>query len=116
MKFPSLAEQMQDDLSIYRWFREVIRVRRSFPAIARGRTEADETLCSDTIAAFRRTGEGLSPVLVVMNLSAEGQDPSVPAELAEPAAVLNTSREDITMKNSVLHMPAYSIAVFALEE
>ena len=116
MKFGSLAEQMQDDLSLYRWFREVIRVRRSFPAIAHGRTVADETLCSDTIAAFRRTGEGLSPVLVVMNLSAEGQDLSVPAELAEPAAVLNTSREDITMKNSVLHMPAYSIAVFALEE
>ena len=37
MKFPSLEDQMADDLSLWRWFREVVHVRRAFPAIARGR-------------------------------------------------------------------------------
>ena len=74
MKFPSAADQMQDGLSLWTWFREVIRVRNAFPAIARGRTEGEDALCDDSVAAFwRRYGPdtGEEDVLVVMNLRAE---------------------------------------------
>ena len=124
MKFPSAAEQMQDDLSLWTWFREVIRVRNAFPAIARGRTEAADAVSDDSVAAFWRRYGGASgkdgDLLIVMNLRPEeavkdltgavsGSDAGGELTLA---AVLNTNEEQITWEDGVLTMPGYSIAVF----
>ena len=119
MKFPSAADQMQDGLSLWTWFREVIRVRNAFPAIARGRTEGEDTLCDDSVAAFwRRYGPdtGEEDVLVVMNLRAETAEKDLTGVSGSSAlklsAVLNTNEEKITFDSGVLTLPGYSIAVF----
>ena len=98
MKFPSAAEQMKDNLSLLTWFREVIRVRNAFPAIARGTTEGVDSLSDDNVAAFIRRDPENGDLLIVM------------------AAVLNTGEEDITYEQGVLTMPGYSIAVFTLND
>ncbi len=116
MKFPSLEQQMTDDLSLWRWFTEVIRVRNAFPAIARGTTEAVDALSDQSVAAFIRRSENDEDVLVVMNL----REHTVTKDLAATgsnlrlAAVLGTNEEHITYESSSLTLPAYSIAVLTL--
>jgi glycosidase len=113
MKFAPLDEQTADDLSIWRWFVEVIRVRRAFPAIARGETTAMDSLCDEGVAAFVRHCEGEQDVLLVMNLrdTAAERDLSTLDGAWQLSAVLNTDTQPITLDGANLTLPAYSIAV-----
>lgn len=113
MKFPSLESQMTDDLSLWRWFSEVVHVRRAFPAIARGTTEAVDGVSDESVAAFIRRCDGYEDVLVVMNLRDQPAEKnlSVVGDNLSLAAVLGTNEEQITYANGSLSLPAYSIAV-----
>ena len=116
MKFPSLADQMQDDLSLWRWFKEVIRVRNAFPAIARGTTEGADSISDEKVAAFFRRSASDGDLLIVMNLRGETVEKDLTAvgEGLTLAAVLNTNEENITYTDGALTLPAYSIAVFTV--
>jgi glycosidase len=113
MPFPPLSQQQNDPSSIYQWFTEVIRVRKSFPVIARGSTAAAGWISNDAIAAFIRYADGEDPVLIVMNLRGESRDADLSGlnEDLNLSAVLITNGEQIVYENRVLHLPAYSIAV-----
>ncbi len=108
---------MGDDLSLWRWFTEVIRVRRAFPAIARGTTEPVDAVSDGSVAAFIRRSEGDGDVLVVMNLRDQVavKDLSAVVGNLRLAAVLNTSEEAISYENGSLTLPAYSIAVLTFD-
>ena len=116
MKFPSLEAQMADDLSLWRWFTEVVRVRRAFPAIARGATEPVDAVSDANVAAFIRRGDD-GDVLIVMNLREEAAEKNLSAvsDNLKLAAVLNTSEESISYEGGTLSLPAYSIAVLAFD-
>ena len=117
MKYPPLDDQINDELSIYRWFAEVIRVRNAFPAIARGATEAAGTISDDTTAAFFRRSESDADLLIVMNLSPQPAEKDL-SEISEDltlAAVLDTGMDGIGYRDRILSMPGYSIAVFIIE-
>ena len=113
MRFASLEGQMTDDSSLWSWFKEVIRVRKAFPAIAQGKTEAEGSLCDESVAAFIRRHEGDDDVLVVMNLRNQPatRDLSSVSDGLRLAAVLSTGGEDVTLDQDRLSLPAYSIAV-----
>ena len=113
MKFPPVEDQMTDDLSLWRWFSEVIKVRRAFPAIARGKTEPVDAVSDESVAAFIRRSDGYDDVLVVMNLREQPIEKSLSAvgDNLSLAAVLGTNEEQITFENGSLSLPAYSIAV-----
>lgn len=117
MKFPSLEDQMTDDLSLWRWFTEVIRVRRTFPAIARGTTEPVDAVSDESVACFIRRSADDGDVLVAMNLREEAavKDLSVVGGGLTLAAVLNTNEESITFEGGSLSLPAYSIAVLTFD-
>lgn len=117
MRFPPLSAQKNDDLSLYRWFSEVIRVRNAFPAIADGATEVPDILIDDSTAAFFRRSPEYDDVLIVINLSIHTieKDISLFGKYDSPAAVLNTGEENMIFQNGILKMPAYSIAVFSAE-
>ncbi len=114
MRFPSAEVQMQDDMSIHRWFTEVIRVRRAFPAIARGKTENMDSVTDESTAAFFRRCDNEDDVLIVMNLRTQAVEKHLgsAADGFDLAAVLNTNEENITYEDGILRMPGYSIAVF----
>ena len=113
MRFASLEGQMTDDGSLWSWFKEVIRVRKAFPAIAQGKTEAEGSLCDEGVAAFIRRHEGDDDVLVVMNLRNQPatKDLSSVSDGLRLAAALSTGGEDVTLEQDRLSLPAYSIAV-----
>ena len=118
MKYPPAAEQAGDEMSLQRWFTEVIRVRNAFPAIARGVTESADAVSDESIAAFYRRSEAYDDLLIVMNLRPQTVEKDV-REAADGftlAAVLNTNREDIVWQDGKLTLPAFSIAVFSAAE
>ena len=117
MKYPPVEEQLKDDLSMHRWFSEVIRVRNAFPAVARGRTEIADAVCDDTAAAFFRRSDAYDDILIIMNLSAHEteKDISAAGDDLRLAAVLNTGEEGISYQDGTLRLPGFSIAVFACE-
>ena len=49
-----LADQLKDEMSLHRWFKEVIRIRNAFPVIARGLTKNAGSLSDGDVAAFYR--------------------------------------------------------------
>jgi len=116
MKFPPAEEQTGDPWSLCSWFRQVIKVRRAFPAISAGRTE-ESGLSTDSTAVFFRRGGG-DDVLIAMNLSAEEStvDLSTLDGSYSLSAVLNTSDEEIRKEKDLLVLPAYSIAVLTVQD
>ena len=115
MKFPPLADQIKDKQSIYNWFKEVIRVRNTYPVIAQGVTKKADLICDDKVAAFIRSSEKDDDLLVVMNLSGQTvkKNLAISGKGFSLAEKLSTNSEKITYKRKTLTMPAYSIAVFA---
>lgn len=131
MRYPSLADQADDDSSIYSWFKELIRVRKGYPAIARGVTEKAGSISDASVAAFYRRSETDDDIqesekdrdlLIVMNLRAEPAEKDiskVKGKLKKSrlrlAEALTTGEGSITYKKGKLTMPGYSIAVFTIE-
>jgi glycosidase len=115
MLFPPLADQLKDKHSVRSWFKDIIRVRNTYPAVAEGVTEKADFICDDNVAAFYRRSETEDDLLIVMNL----RDQTVNKKLSlfgkgfRLAEKLSTNSEDVAYKNGKLTLPAYSIAVFA---
>ena len=114
MKFPPLSEQINDETSVYSWFRDVIRVRSTYPAVAGGSTKKASLICDDKVAAFYRRSATDDDLLIVMNLSPQEVRKNITLSAAgfSLAETLSTGGEDISCKKGALMMPAYSIAVF----
>lgn len=113
MKFPSLAEQMKDDGSLYNWFKEVIRVRNEYPSIAKGVTENAMFLSDDRTAAFFRRSEAEDDLLIVINLSNQAAEKNLKkaGKRFRLLEALTTNGDSIEYKGNTLSLPAYSIAI-----
>ncbi len=70
MKYDSLEEQSRDAGSIYQYYKEAIRLRNTYPEIARGKTELVEEISDDQICAVKKVYED-SEILLLMNISNE---------------------------------------------
>ena len=68
MIYGSLEEQMADENSIYYFVKEGLKLRNTYPEIARGETIMVEELSDDDVVVLQKTYEG-SQLLIVMNLS-----------------------------------------------
>ena len=116
MKFPSMAGQSADDASVLTYYRTAIRIRESFPVIARGRTSVLDISDGD-VCAFTRTDEagGLEPVLVAVNTSEEDQWVklgSFAGEYPQLLAVLTVQGDQlVSLSGSTLILPPFSIAI-----
>ena len=70
MKYDSLEEQSVDSGSIYQYYKDAIRLRNTYPEIARGKTECLEEISDDWICAVKKV-YGDSEILLLMNISKE---------------------------------------------
>ncbi len=55
MKYPALDEQTTDPSSIYNYFKKAIRLRNTYPVVARGTTTMVKELSNQDICAFTRS-------------------------------------------------------------
>jgi glycosidase len=108
MKFDPYEEQKDDPASIYCFVREAIRLRNAFPALTHGTTVIDEDRSSEDTLVFTRSYED-ETVTVVLNLSEEAAE--IEKETGTLAGTLNTSTEEVTLKDGTLTVPAMTIAI-----
>ena len=137
VKFGSVAQQDGDPNSILNYFRNAIRVRGAFPAIACGKTQPLEELSGEDVGAFLRTAEEtgaegtgaegtategtgkaeeLEPVLVIFSTSEEERQIDLSAadaarDFTNLAAMLTVSEEPVTFENGVITLPPRGIAI-----
>ncbi len=116
MKYPPLSEQEDDPYSIYNYYKSAIRMRNTFPSIARGSTAMIEELSGDSICAFVRSHEEYGDVLVVFNTSEDEMGvklsgSSTASGFTELAFDLETGQERAKLENGDLILPSYGIAI-----
>lgn len=71
MVYDSLEEQAADKASIYQYYKDAIRLRNTYPEIARGKTEFLEEKSDDQVCVIKKVYEG-SEILLLINVS-EGE-------------------------------------------
>ncbi len=117
MKFGSAYSQTSDEYSIFNYYRNAIRIRNSFPVIARGRTAVDYDRTNDSVAAFtRRDPEGkYEPVEIFINSTDKSASVDISgSDFRELKAVLTVSSDEVMLDGTTLTLPAFGICV--LEE
>ena len=121
MKYPSLEEQMKDPKSIYNYYKAAIRLRNTYPVIARGVTEPIEELADKDISCYikkeKQNGEfETGSLLFLINISDEAREVDLgknaeAAQYTELAYSLNATEAVSTISGEVVTVPAFGIAV-----
>lgn len=111
-KFGTVAEQEKDPYSVLNYYRNAIRVRSAFPAIACGRTRVLEELSDRDVGAFIRSADGADPVLIVFNTSEESRQADLSGlGFGQLSAVLTVSGEEVVYRDNSLTLPPFGVAV-----
>ena len=113
--FGSLEEQLDDESSIYNYYRQAVAVRNALPVISHGVTTAEDTLNTGCISAQRKTWEDDS-CIILMNIAAEAAQVDL-TEYADwlLAASLSADGEAISLNGTTLELSAYGVAVLIPE-
>ena len=114
MKFDSAYSQISDEYSIFNYYRNAIRIRNSFPVIARGRTAVDYDRTNDSVAAFtRKDSDGkYEPVEIFINSTSEPTSVDITgSDFRELKAVLTVSSDEVMLDGTALTLPAFGICV-----
>lgn len=108
MKYPALDEQTTDPFSIYNYFKKAIRLRNTYPVVARGTTTMVKELSDQDICAFTRSVtqeeaqnylESADPETETGSANADAQAGSASADFGPLSLlfVINTSDEEKTV-------------------
>ena len=119
MKFGSAYSQVSDEYSIFNYYRNAIRIRNSFPVIARGRTTVDYDRTNDFIAAFtRKDPEGkYEPVEIFINSTNQPASVDISgSDMRELRAILTVSSDEVVLDDTKLTLPAFGICVLGQTE
>ena len=107
----SLEEQVNDDASLYNYYRQAIAIRNHMPEIARGIPTAEAALNVGCVSAYRKTWNE-EACIILMNID------KIPAtaDLAayadwELVASLSADGGSITLEGTTLNLPAYGVAI-----
>ncbi len=116
MPYGSCEEQMDDPFSILTYYENAVKIRRSFPALARGKTRVVPELCGGDVCAFFREmsdPDNRQDILVVINLSdsAREADLSQAGDGFTLSAVLTVSGDAVSLEGSALKLPGLGIAL-----
>lgn len=109
--FGSLEEQVNDDHSIYNYYRQAIAIRNAIPAISHGQTTAETSLNIGCVSAFRKTCD-LGECIILMNINTEAAEVDLGGyEDWTLAASLSADGGSIDVDGATLNLPAYGVAV-----
>ena len=118
MKYGSLEDQEKDEASVYQYVKAALHLREKYPEIQMGKVTFEEDLSGDNICTIRKSLDD-SEILLVYNISGEQEAVDLTGVSLNQKTQGNISLEDIlvgkevapTLKEGILQMPAYSIAV-----
>lgn len=117
MIYGTLEEQEKDSSSIYHYYKNAIRLRHKYPVIARGYTDVEESLNTETLglSAFYRLmkDESLEPVLIIINPTAEKKEVALSSDINFRVLKdsLLTGDEEVKLSGDKLSLPPFSTAI-----
>lgn len=107
----SLEEQLNDDSSIYNYYRQAIAIRNALPVIARGVPTAEAALNKGCVSAYRKSWNGES-CIILMNIDSKEAAADLTAYADwELAASLSADGNPISLDGTTLNLPAYGVAI-----
>jgi glycosidase len=118
-RYPSYEIQKEDPLSMFAYAKNALKIRNAFPEIMQGKVVNLPDIGTDTIAAFTKT-DGDSTVTIIANISPDeaavaaealSGDSGTASSRPRVVAVLLTDEVPVTMKDGMLTLPGYSIAI-----
>ena len=114
-KYGSIEEQMEDENSIYNFYKEIIKIRNQNPEVARGAVTYLNEVTDVNICAVKKEYNG-SDIVILMNLAKEEKsvllDQTVYGEYKIVGAVEATEGTEIKMQeDNTIVLPAYSVVV-----
>lgn len=117
MKYESYEAQDADGDSIYHFVAQTIRLRNTYPAIARGAAVFEEALSDDGVCVLRKSW-GEEEVLLVFNISETARSVDVSGVTVSDVkpvigGVLVTTAEEPTLEDEMLSLPMYSIVILS---
>ena len=109
--FGSLEEQVDDDSSIYNYYRQAIAIRQALPVISHGTVTAETALNVGCVSAQRKTW-GEESCIILMNIDTEAAEVDLSGYADWTlAASLSVDDSEVTMDGTALELPAYAVAV-----
>lgn len=111
-KFPSLEEQKEDPLSIYNYYKKALRIRNTYPEIARGTMQPVTGIETPLVSAMKKEWEG-EWIGLVYNSSKEAISISLEQlgmEEGKLVEYLTVDEAVVNATDGVLEMPPLSIA------
>jgi glycosidase len=107
----SLEEQVNDDSSLYNYYRQAIAIRNALPQIPRGIPTAETALNTGCVSACRKT-YGEETCIILMNIDANAATVDL-TDYADwdLAASLSANGEAIAREDAALKLPAWGVAV-----
>lgn len=109
----SAEEQMEDEGSVYNYYREAIAIRNALPMIARGKITAETALNVGCVSAVRKTWND-QECIILMNIDDDAAGAQVDLSAYSDwslVATLSANGEKVEMDGTTLKMPAYGIAI-----
>lgn len=107
----SLEEQVNDDASLYNYYRQAIAIRNFIPQIARGTPSAETALNTGCVSAYRKTWNE-KECIILMNIDANPATVDLSAYADwNLAATLSADGGDITMTGTTLNLPPWGVAI-----
>lgn len=113
-QFACAEEQMKAEDSIYSFYKDTILLRNQNPEIARGTVARLEEVEDQDIAAISKTYDGKTIYLLYNISETDEKQVTMSAEQygeLEIAGYLSVDGGAVTMKDGVVTMPSYSVAV-----
>lgn len=113
-QFPCAEEQMKAADSVYSFYKDTILLRNQNPEIARGTVARLEEVADQDIAAVSRTYNGETIYLLYNISETEEKQVEMSAQqygTLELAGYLSVDGGEVSIKDGVVTMPSYSVAV-----
>lgn len=115
MLYGNLESQKSDKNSIYHYYKKAIKLRNTYPVIARGTTSAADVLNSEKVASFYRKmpDDSFSPLFISINPTREEIKLPLPSDFLfrEVVDSLITGEKEVEIKDETLILPPFSIAI-----
>ena len=107
----SQEEQVNDDSSLWNYYRQAIAIRKALPVISHGRVTVEEALNVNCVSAQRKTWND-EECIILMNIN------TVPAQVDlsayadwNLAVSLSADGDEIVLSGTALDLPAFGIAI-----
>ena len=116
MMYGTLEDQSDDKNSIYNYFKKAIKLRHSYPVIARGKTELYSGFDNgfpDAVSVFTRNMADASyePVLIIINTSENDISQKLGNDYTKLGSSLVTGENEVKIKDGMINIPSFGIAV-----